>query len=999
MRKLLIALAVILMLNPLASPDLVFNAEEHTPDWTHMHGDFYHTAYSLVELPPPLKLLWKKEFKPSAHANIVACWDGDTPLLFTGDYEGYLYCLKPDTGELVWRFKAATGGVLGSPVIFTLPDGQKRVVFVASEHLKESSSSENITAYCMTTDGKTVWFKGLYGSFCESSPTAQNGFLYIAVGTMSSGNSNGGYVYKLNQETGDEVWRASLPNAPVTASPSVIEGNVIIACSKLRVGDFDGRWLGAYLHGAVIVSINDQDGKTSRENTLDYGNMRMDILTVYSKGELILSGQSVVIKLRRFRDPVTGQIILVEVEEPVNIVSRVNPDGLSTGWKVQPYVYGDGYIYAHSPIVSGDWIITGADEGMIYAYNRQNALKGWAYKHAVGVRLSMAASDNYIYLNEGDTPPNCCPGKHANFKIIDIDSGKELWRYPLDELGLGAVTVFDKYVYTFDRDNVYCFTRQGPPKLMVDPTRIDLGEIPKGRKEKTTFKVWNGGEGTLIGTVKFNVPYMKLSSDQFMLEREPKTFICEIDTSTLTIGQVYNIPVLVEATNGEKETVIITFTITGQPKLEVKPPLIDFGSVERGTYSEGEIFMDNVGEGTLRGNIRSDAAWLALEYSNWEGNHKKLVITADTTLLDYDKQYKANVFFESNGGTAQVEVKIRTKQKGPRLVVYPSELIYTDVDWGDQLTGTFAISNGGIQTLEGLLEPDADWYEISSKEFSLTTDPKDIKVEIDTKKLKDGETTVGKIMVKSNGGIREVKITVKVKPRLPQLKVDPPTLFFNNCAPDELYESKIIVENIGGGILSGTVKAGEGTPWLKVKQGAFDIGKVSLDVPIVVDTGGMAKGTSYTGKIIVESNGGTDEVGVVVVMSERKRFIVEIWIGSNEARINGKPAKLDWPPYINKGATMVPARFLAEAFGCIVDFYPKHKATEEIYISKGNIQATLYIGKNYGLVGNTKIKLDVPPEIKNKRTFVPIRFISEVFGADVSWDKDTQKVTIGYWED
>ncbi|NMD15018.1 MAG: copper amine oxidase N-terminal domain-containing protein [Caldisericales bacterium] len=63
------------------------------------------------------------------------------------------------------------------------------------------------------------------------------------------------------------------------------------------------------------------------------------------------------------------------------------------------------------------------------------------------------------------------------------------------------------------------------------------------------------------------------------------------------------------------------------------------------------------------------------------------------------------------------------------------------------------------------------------------------------------------------------------------------------------------------------------------------------------------------------------------------------------------------------------------------------------------MQVTLYVGKNYCLVGNQKVQLDVPPEIKNKRTFVPIRFISEVFGADIVWDKDTQKVTIGYWQD
>ena len=38
--------------------------------------------------------------------------------------------------------------------------------------------------------------------------------------------------------------------------------------------------------------------------------------------------------------------------------------------------------------------------------------------------------------------------------------------------------------------------------------------------------------------------------------------------------------------------------------------------------------------------------------------------------------------------------------------------------------------------------------------------------------------------------------------------------------------------------------------------------------------------------------------------------------------------------------------------------------------------------------------LDAPPVIRNGRTFVPLRFISEVFGAEVSWDQVTRTVTV-----
>lgn len=997
MRKQLLGLVAALFVLQSAS---VLAVEPHTPDWTHMHGDAQHTAFSSVELAPPLKLLWKKAFEPSAHANVVSCWHNDVPLIFSGDTSGYLMCLKPDTGELVWRYKTGSGGIFSSPVIITTDTGTKRVVTASSETLRNGNG--NIELHCVDMEGKQVWMTTLSGTFCESSPTFQDGFIYVATGIMSNGRSSGGNLYKIKADDGSKVWTARLPNAPATASPTKIGNKVFIFCSNLSIGDFDGVWLGAYITGAVMVAIDDSTGATRQ--TFDMGNMRMDILTVYDGTDIVISGQTVAIYLEKWVDPRDpNKIIIIHHEVQKSLVCRLNPDDLSTKWKSYPTIYNSGEIYAHTPIVSGDWMISGADGGMIYAFNKKDATKNWRYQLAIGVRLCMAASENFIYLNEGDTPPNCCPDRKAKFKVIDIDSARTLWSYTLDKTGVGGVSIFDQYVYTFDRNNLYCFTRGEPPLLMVDPQEIDLGEIPLGKVEKTSFKVWNGGSGTLSGTIKFNAPYMSISSNQFMVEKEPKSFICTIDTKTLEIGKVYNIPILVKATDGQSKDVIITFKVTGLPKLKVTPKIIDFGEVELGTYSESEIYIDNIGEGTLRGSIRSDASWLSLEYTSWEGNHRKLVITGDTTMLDYNKPYKANVFFESNGGYDRAEVTIRIKQKGPRLIVTPTDFNFPDMDWDDVIEGVFGVTNGGILTLDGTIEPAKKWIVMNSTDFSLKTEPKEFKFRIDCRDLPDGQETKTYIMVKSNAGARQVNIRINIKPRPPQLKVDPPTLFFKDIMPNDLSKQTLTITNIGSGILSGTVKVAPGAPWLEVKVSSFDISKTELVVPVLLDATGMARGSSYTGKIIIESNGGYDEIGVVVTIRDRKKYKVEMWIGSIDAKVNDTDAKLDWPPYIKGGATMVPARFVSTALNCIVDFLPKHKAVEEVFISKGSMQITLYIGKKYALVndanGTKQIQLDYPPEIKNGRTFVPIRFISEIFGADISWDKDTQKVTISYFED
>lgn len=54
----------------------------------------------------------------------------------------------------------------------------------------------------------------------------------------------------------------------------------------------------------------------------------------------------------------------------------------------------------------------------------------------------------------------------------------------------------------------------------------------------------------------------------------------------------------------------------------------------------------------------------------------------------------------------------------------------------------------------------------------------------------------------------------------------------------------------------------------------------------------------------------------------------------------------------------------------------------------------LIIGNNKAMINGFEVPLDVPPSIIKGRTFVPIRFISEAFGAQVEWDNETRTVRI-----
>ncbi|MGF7400848.1 copper amine oxidase-like protein [Thermohydrogenium kirishiense] len=62
-----------------------------------------------------------------------------------------------------------------------------------------------------------------------------------------------------------------------------------------------------------------------------------------------------------------------------------------------------------------------------------------------------------------------------------------------------------------------------------------------------------------------------------------------------------------------------------------------------------------------------------------------------------------------------------------------------------------------------------------------------------------------------------------------------------------------------------------------------------------------------------------------------------------------------------------------------------------ILLLLGNVYAVPYIRL---IINGQQVYTDVPPQIVNGTTLVPIRVISETLGAKVNWDGDTQTVTV-----
>ena len=107
--------------------------------------------------------------------------------------------------------------------------------------------------------------------------------------------------------------------------------------------------------------------------------------------------------------------------------------------------------------------------------------------------------------------------------------------------------------------------------------------------------------------------------------------------------------------------------------------------------------------------------------------------------------------------------------------------------------------------------------------------------------------------------------------------------------------------------------------------------------------------------------------------------------------VNGNYLNSDVPPIIVDGRTLVPLRVIFEALGAKVNW---NGDTQTVTAGKEGIALSLQIGSNVLFKNGTYITLDVPAQIVNDRTMVPVRAVAESFGADVSWDGNTRTVSV-----
>ncbi|MFB9328145.1 copper amine oxidase N-terminal domain-containing protein [Paenibacillus aurantiacus] len=111
---------------------------------------------------------------------------------------------------------------------------------------------------------------------------------------------------------------------------------------------------------------------------------------------------------------------------------------------------------------------------------------------------------------------------------------------------------------------------------------------------------------------------------------------------------------------------------------------------------------------------------------------------------------------------------------------------------------------------------------------------------------------------------------------------------------------------------------------------------------------------------------------------------ISLKLNAKEAAVDEKSAKLDVAPFSLDGRTMVPLRFISEAFGAKVDW---NKKVGKVTIAKDDSKIELTINKKQAFANGAVVQLDSPAITRNNVTLVPVRFVSESLKMKVFFDE------------
>jgi hypothetical protein len=191
------------------------------------------------------------------------------------------------------------------------------------------------------------------------------------------------------------------------------------------------------------------------------------------------------------------------------------------------------------------------------------------------------------------------------------------------------------------------------------------------------------------------------------------------------------------------------------------------------------------------------------------------------------------------------------------------------------------------------------------------------------------------------------------------------------------------------------------------KQGAPDIetaelvGEAKPGATQFVDRGPLERANYYYWVMCEDTRGNVSNpagpaVAQPIIMTNPIAKVTLVFtLGKPTVVMNGVTVPMETAPVIENGRTILPVRYIATPLGAQVLWNAKEQKVTLI----GSKKVELWIGKPMARVDGVDVLIDpanpnVAPRIVGGRTMLPLRFISETFGAEIVYDAKLRTVTV-----
>ena|GEM_PF-880883 len=420
----------------------------------------------------------------------------------------------------------------------------------------------------------------------------------------------------------------------------------------------------------------------------------------------------------------------------------------------------------------------------------------------------------------------------------------------------------------------------------------------------------------------------------------------------------------VEAKFGELTEMVMVKVVNQIPPSFLD--MLDFGELIEGDEKTIDLAIKNMSKQKIEVRASTNDDWYSIDRSSiiiGINSFNKLKLTVKKNEAKPGTMKIGTVNLDWGSGSGQVKVKMSCKAPS----FSESIIDFGIVEIGDTPIKEILIRNKSDKPLELTLKTEP-WIVAPAKLIIEASSEEELKILLESSVLQNPGQYKTTIAVFWGTNIYEITVKVTVTPDKtpPKIEIDSP----KNVKSQSEYNLTGKFERGSNVIVNDQVT--------KIEGDRFSIACKLKPAPSL---------NSF--KIIaIDKVGNKTELTFEVVNVYDK--IVSMTIGKEKMIVNGVEKSINPPPTIMKGATMVPVRAVADAFGATTQWIGE---TQSVIITFMNTKVILLIGSEDAFINDKPAKVKPPATKLNGKTMIPFRFIAEALGAKVEY-KTLEKTII-----